>query len=296
MVEIGSSDDIPTAWQAVGGYLAADPVDHNRLLTHFDAVLDDPHGAAAQGARCWWAIETGTTQTLGVCLRTDAAGPCLLAAVNRATAIVLANAVAAAVAQIPGVVGPPDLATAFAGVWASARQVGVAVALAQRFYRLDHLAPDTNHPAGVARPGRPDDLDLLTTWAEGFQGDAFGPGVVDTPSLHPMMAAKVDCGLVWLFCPGRSDHLGAALSGPTSMAAATPIVAGVSRIQHVYTPPEHRRRGYAAACVAQVVARRQAAGAKHCVLYADFANPSSNAIYQRLGFQPHREEIELDFG
>ena len=36
-------------------------------------------------------------------------------------------------------------------------------------------------------------------------------------------------------------------------------------------------------------------GAQHVVLFTDLANPVSNAIYQRIGFQPVRDSTLIDF-
>ena len=59
---------------------------------------------------------------------------------------------------------------------------------------------------------------------------------------------------------------------------------GVSRLGPVYTPPEHRGRGYASSAVAEVSRLILADGARAC-LFTDQANPTSNRIYQQLGYR-----------
>jgi len=71
---------------------------------------------------------------------------------------------------------------------------------------------------------------------------------------------------------------------PVCMVAHSPTVAGVSRIGPVWTPPEHRRRGYAAAAAATVAARL--AERDRVVLFADLGNPTSTGVYLRIGFRP----------
>jgi predicted GNAT family acetyltransferase len=71
-----------------------------------------------------------------------------------------------------------------------------------------------------------------------------------------------------------------------SLAARTSAVAGVSRIAPVYTPPEHRRHGYGTAVTAACTADALARDAERVVLYTDLADPSANAMYQRIGFRP----------
>ena len=100
------------------------------------------------------------------------------------------------------------------------------------------------------------------------------------------MCRRIAGGLVWIW---HDD-------GPVAMAAFTPAVAGVSRIGAVFTPDEHRRRGYAAACTAAVTQAALDAGADRCILYTQLGNPQSNAIYRRLGYRPVQELIHYAFG
>ncbi len=80
-----------------------------------------------------------------------------------------------------------------------------------------------------------------------------------------------------------------------SMAGPSRPAAGVVRIGLVYTPPRHRRKGYAAACVAAVSQGALHAGAIACVLYTDLNNPTSNGVYRRIGYYPVCDAEELTF-
>jgi predicted GNAT family acetyltransferase len=76
---------------------------------------------------------------------------------------------------------------------------------------------------------------------------------------------------------------------PVSMAGALPKVAGQIRIAPVYTPPALRGRGYASAVTAAVSRAALTAGADEVLLFTDLANPTSNALYQRIGYRPVRD-------
>jgi predicted GNAT family acetyltransferase len=78
------------------------------------------------------------------------------------------------------------------------------------------------------------------------------------------------------------------------MAARTDAVAGVSRVQAVYTPPERRRAGYAAACVAALSAR-VLAEEHRCILYTDLTNPTSNGVYRSIGYRSVAEWVRYRF-
>lgn len=80
-----------------------------------------------------------------------------------------------------------------------------------------------------------------------------------------------------------------------SMAGPNLPTAGVVRVGLVYTPPEHRRHGYAAACVAAVSQRALDGGAIACSLLTDQANPTSNGVYRRIGYYPVGDVQELTF-
>jgi predicted GNAT family acetyltransferase len=71
---------------------------------------------------------------------------------------------------------------------------------------------------------------------------------------------------------------------------------GVARVAGVYTPPEHRRRGYASACVAALSAHVLATDADTCILFTQLSNPTSNAIYRAIGYEPVLEVTRYGFG
>jgi predicted GNAT family acetyltransferase len=77
------------------------------------------------------------------------------------------------------------------------------------------------------------------------------------------------------------------------MAAHSPVVAGQSRIAPVYTPPELRGRGYAGAVTAAVGRAARDAGAAQVLLFADLANPTSTALYRRLGYRPVTDHVDI---
>jgi predicted GNAT family acetyltransferase len=63
----------------------------------------------------------------------------------------------------------------------------------------------------------------------------------------------------------------------------------------VYTPPARRGHGYAAGATAAVTQAALDAGATDVLLFTDLANPTSNALYPRLGYRPVGDRLELSF-
>ena len=73
---------------------------------------------------------------------------------------------------------------------------------------------------------------------------------------------------------------------PVSIACSTRSTPNGVGINMVYTPPEHRKKGYASACVAALSQKLLDKGYKFCFLFTDLSNPTSNKIYQDIGYQP----------
>jgi ribosomal protein S18 acetylase RimI-like enzyme len=134
---------------------------------------------------------------------------------------------------------------------------------------------------GRLRPATEDDVSLLRVWANEFFAEA-GTKSVSKDEVR----SRVDAGLLVVW-----EVDGAVVS----MAAVTVAQGGVSRIQLVYTPPEHRKCGFASACVASLTARELATPGRSCMLNTDLANPTSNGIYQAIGYRRVGEAVELRF-
>jgi predicted GNAT family acetyltransferase len=85
------------------------------------------------------------------------------------------------------------------------------------------------------------------------------------------------------------------LSGEaTSMAIGREPVEGVVHLSGVYTPPERRKHGYAAACV-HALSKKLRDAAYRCILYTDLANATSNSIYRRIGYRAVAEALRYRF-
>ena len=84
--------------------------------------------------------------------------------------------------------------------------------------------------------------------------------------------------------------------GPVSTVTKTRHSTHGIVVSLVYTPPAHRNRGYASAAVAALSQQLLDAGWEFCSLFTDLANPTSNSIYQRIGYRPVADFDEYIFG
>jgi predicted GNAT family acetyltransferase len=119
------------------------------------------------------------------------------------------------------------------------------------------------------------DIELITQWLFEFDAEALG-GSGDRAAAHEAALRRVQEGSIYLWVDGQ----------PTSMAGkARPTRKGIT-INAVYTPPDLRGRGYATSCVAAVSQLLLDSGYIFCTLFTDLLNPTSNKIYQKMGYAP----------
>jgi len=176
-----------------------------------------------------------------------------------------------------------ETAAAFAAAWQERTGCQVDVHRRIRLYRLAELSWPDPRPAGAPRTASGGDAALVTGWF-----DAFAVEVYDAADADQAAAARdmISYGGVTLW---ETDGTPAALAGVTRQ------VAGMVRVAPVYTPPELRGHGYASAVTAEVSQAALADGADEVLLYTDLANPVSNSIYQRIGYQPVEDRVVLTF-
>lgn len=187
-------------------------------------------------------------------------------------------------ATVPDVMGTADAAHRFAGSWTAGTGLRTELAMCQRLYTLDDLRPPEPAPPGGARRAVEADLDVLMEWLVAFHREAEASAATPQREIY---RRRAELGLVWLWQDERGE--------PVSMAARNITVAGVSRIGPVYTPPSARRHGFGAAVTAACTADALAGDARQVVLFTDQANPTSNGIYQRIGFRPLDDRLILRF-
>lgn len=174
--------------------------------------------------------------------------------------------------HVPGVLAPAAIAGGFAAAWTHVAGGSAILSQHQRVYamsRVDH----PRYSPGHLRAATAADIPRLSAWLEAFHREVGEDGAANAEEMARRRVAGQDL-YVW-------DD-----GGPVSMAGRTrPTTHGIS-IGPVYTPPETRRRGYATSCVASLSQALLDAGRSYCTLHTNLANPTSNDIYQKIGYRP----------
>lgn len=186
---------------------------------------------------------------------------------------------------VPGVTGPTGSAAAFAARWADAHGLEFEHAMAERIYRLEHVIAPTGVP-GAMRIGTPEDRELLVEWVDAFLAEALGRGSPDEASVLVDRSFRAGTRTWYLWEDGGRVVSLAGSTGPTPNGI---------RIGPVYTPPALRGRGYASAVTAAASQAELDHGRTFVFLFTDLLNPTSNKIYQQIGYHPVIDVDQLRF-
>jgi len=205
---------------------------------------------------------------------------------RRATAL-LARDRATGDPALPGVLGPPSEAGAFAAGYAELTGRRPTAGMRQSIHRLWRVVAPRRVEGRMRRALR-EDRGLVAEWLAAFEHDVRG-----TEPDHDGAAATAER---WFTdTAGRALYFWEVGERPVSMTGASGATPRGIRIGAVYTPPQDRGRGYASNLVAAVSQAQLDAGRTFCFLYTDLANPTSNHIYRAVGYEPVSEAMEFVF-
>jgi GNAT superfamily N-acetyltransferase len=264
-----------------GEFLRAEAARNSVMLTvTADLMAAGPEAGPHGMLFGWWWPDAGPP---AAAFMHTPGHPAVLSGMSETPAAALARDLTAAGRQVPGVNAGQQAAAAFTDAWRDRTGDAVTEHRRMRLFRLAGLVPPAPAPGGAARLAAAADRDLLAGWF-----GAFAREVDDDPG-HDHHA-EVDQRLGYRGITVWEDG-----GVPVSVACLTRAVGAMARVGPVYTPPELRGRGYAAAATAAVSTAALDAGAREVVLYTDLANPTSNALYERLGYAPVEDRVVLSF-
>jgi uncharacterized protein len=209
-------------------------------------------------------------------------GPAVVGQSDPEAAAAFAADLASEWPALQGVVGAPAACDAFAQAWRAATGRAAVERVRLRQHTLTAVA---DVPAVTGEPYISDEADI--EWLT----DAYLAFIAEVgiPDSQDRARARMPARIV------RGDFRIWMDPGPVAFAGFNDAAPEFARIAPVYTFPDHRGRGYATALVAALSRELLAAGKQRLFLTTDIANPTSNAIYARIGFVPETDEVHLDF-
>ena len=188
----------------------------------------------------------------------------------------LANYLFADGFDFPGVAGPTRESETFSKIWSSLTGKKSQLGMGQKIYKLEKVN-QIAYPDGDLKIASQNDLDVVRAWAIEFAKESLPKNEQRNEKHWKEFAEKA--------IMNQSAHLWCVDDEPVSLACASrPTKNGVT-INFVYTPMNQRKNGFASAVTAALSQKMLDSGKKFCVLYTDTSNPTSNKIYQAIGYQ-----------
>jgi uncharacterized protein len=272
-LELTRHDDAVEFLARAGDFLAAREAEHNLILGISSRLRREP---LLYGEPAYLVTAENEGKVVGVTMRTPPHN-LILSEIDDGNAIpLLLEDARGAFGTLPGVVGPKAPAAEFAELWQEATGADARVEIEQRCFRAERVRAPESVP-GSMRVYEPRDRDVAVRWMDAFVAEALhGPEPESSEAFVDHRTADPDAGLMLWEDAGE----------PVSFAGFGGRTPNGIRIGPVYTPPELRGRGYASALTAALTQRLLEEGKRFCFLFTDLANPTSNTIYQRIGYRP----------
>lgn len=264
-------------YDRVKDYLLRDEALHNRLLVFCHSLIHNPE---AFEEKPLLATVEAEGDILAVAMRTPSRN-LLLSKIQDFAAVEAIAQDLHLIQSLPGVTAPMNEAKAFAETWRSLTGQSYQLIKRLRTFQLEKVQPISS-AHGNLRIATEADRELLLRWYEAFSLETSG-GIESDPKRWIEHTLQQSTAYIW------QDKI------PVSIACRGGITPKGASINMVYTPPEYRKKGYASACVATLSQTLLNQGYKYCFLFTDLANPTSNHIYQAVGYQPVNDWYDYSF-
>lgn len=278
MFTFTKTQDVAAFSAAVQDFLLADEVIHNLLLGVLADIaaperhptrIGNPILAYVESERRIEAVAVGVPpRNLVVSAARD---PLAIEA--------LAHGLALRQVSLPGVFGPAREARTFAAAWRGRTGADVRHAIGMELAEAEEIQPPSPAPPGRLRRAGEADTAQVARWLAAFNEEAEA-GRSDAVAARRAAEELVAHGRRSLSLWEDGDPL-----KTVSMAATVSATQGGARVFAVYTPPEHRRRGYASGCVAAISQGVLSAGRRYVSLFYDRSNLTAAHIYGELGYR-----------
>lgn len=193
---------------------------------------------------------------------------------ERAAIVAIARDLASKERSIPGVQSTSAAAVVFADWWSKQHGLLYDLDTALRAFECREVTLPATMSPGVMRVATETDIELVTAWSHAFHEEALDKPA-DDERLQERIPERIKNGTYFVW-----DN-----NGPVSLTGIGRPTERSLAIGPVYTPPEHRGCGYASCTVALVSQQILDQGKAFCTLFTNLENPTSNKIYQRIGYR-----------
>ena len=284
-MELRFFDDPSDFLTTAGDVLAGQPVLSTVIAGVAERIREQREAGVAwpEGVPCWFVVVLDGDEIVGTAMRTAQFGeyPAYLMPMPDEAVHLLSKTLLARDEPVLGANGALPAVQVFCEDMAAATGRTARVGQHTRLFELGDLV-EPRPTVGRLRPGRLEEQPLIASWYAAFMVDAdeqAGREPGESPHEAPTddeLARRIETGRVFVWVDDEDM--------PVNVTAATMPAYGVSRIGPVYTPKDQRGRGYAGAAVYAVSKLLRESGERPC-LFTDQANPTSNKIYEAIGYR-----------
>lgn len=276
-------EDVKAFYQQVEPFLMQDEVAHNVILgLHSHLMLSNVYEPPL-----YLGYYENEGEIVGVALRTP---PHYIMLSKMADADVIAAFARDGYefyGELPGVMGLKEIVAQFVQCWQELTGQTPHLRRTMCSFRLDKVIP-VHGVSGEYCPATEDDFELMTQWSMDFAAEALEamPREDAEKGAHERLESDPSLrGMRFWVDNGKR----------VSMAGYGGVTPNSIRIGPVYTPLEFRQRGYASALTAALSQEMLDQGRQFVTLYTDLSNPTSNHIYQTIGYRPVHDVDQYQF-
>ncbi len=189
---------------------------------------------------------------------------------------------------LPGVLSFKEAADKFSKLWCKKNSLESQLLRRERLYKLAEVSEETlgDKLFSVATKSN---QSIVLQWAREMATEALAE-ITEEELMRNIKNFKFefeqDASQIYLLFDDQE---------PVSMARKAGKSPHGNAINLVYTPPLLRRKGYATECVAKLSKFLLEEGNEYCFLFTDLSNPTSNSIYQKIGYRSIIDENHYKF-
>jgi len=251
-------------------------LEEQRTLHSFILGVSQRHLEIQKPMKLLAHLFDATHSVKGTAIQTDALYPLILSKCAEEVAGQFAQLLSERIDHLPGVNGPAVAAEAFAKKWSTLKQTQRRLSTNLRLFELRKISPVTN-PPGAPRLAMDQDRQIVFQWLHEFQKEAVpNDPIASDEDLFKSIDSSITKKQLFIW---EDQEKAVCLLGSRRQTETERWIAPV------YTPPELRGRGYGTALTAYASEQILRSG-KLGMLFTDLANPTSNSIYQKIGYSP----------
>lgn len=263
--------NVPAFYQEVQDFLLQREAENNLIL----GILFETRHYSGRMVEPYLAVVKFDDTIIAIAIRTPPFSVLLSHQTCDGAIPLIAQDIHTLYGDIPGVNGITEHSKSFADYWHELTGRDYRQHLGMGIYKLTAVNP-IHGVSGHIRRATDADREWVIEWFLAFGQEAIGES--DRTQAEGSVSRFMDYETRGLYFWEDQGKV-------VSMAGYGGMTPHGMRVSAVYTPPEYRRRGYASALVAELSQHLLNQGRRFCFLYTDLANPTSNHIYQIIGYQ-----------